>query len=124
MKVRNLKTRMNRFTEVVAGLKEGKQEMSKQIQGLEAAIDALMVKIKVGEMDKFDINVKLAPYVLYSNTGVIKSLNSSWSFGGISLLCCLLWQARTYEECCLKNRISTVLTKVPPTLNKWWTAWN
>lgn len=90
VKVRNLKTRMNRFTEVVAGLKEGKQEMSKQIQGLEAAIDALMVKIKVGEMDKFDINVKLAPYVLYSNTGVIKSLNSSWSFGGISLLCCLL----------------------------------
>lgn len=50
VKVRSLKTRMDRFTEVVAGLKEGKQEMSKQIQGLEAAIDALMVKIKVGEM--------------------------------------------------------------------------
>lgn len=49
VKVRSLKTRMDRFTEVVAGLKEGKQEMSKQIQGLEAAIDALMVKIKVGE---------------------------------------------------------------------------
>ncbi len=51
VKVRNLKKRMNRFTEVVAGLKEGKQEMSKQIQDLEAAIDALMIKIKVGEMD-------------------------------------------------------------------------
>ena len=50
VKVRNLKTRMDRFNEVVAGLKEGKQEMSKQIQDLEAAIDSLMVKIKVGEI--------------------------------------------------------------------------
>lgn len=48
VKVRSLKTRMGRFNEVVAGLKEGKKEMSKQIQGLEAAVDALMAKIKVG----------------------------------------------------------------------------
>lgn len=48
VKVQNLKKRMIRFTEVVAGLKEGKQEMSKQIQELENAIDALMIKIKVG----------------------------------------------------------------------------
>lgn len=38
---------MSRFNEVVAGLKEGKQEMSKQIQELEAAIDTLMLRIKV-----------------------------------------------------------------------------
>ncbi|KAG7220507.1 hypothetical protein INR49_018034 [Caranx melampygus] len=47
VKVCNLKKRMGRFNEVVAGLKEGKQEMSKQIQDLEVAIDMLMVKIKV-----------------------------------------------------------------------------
>lgn len=51
VKVRNLKKRMDRFTEVVAGLKEGKQEMSRQIQELEAAVDTLMIKIKVGETD-------------------------------------------------------------------------
>lgn len=49
MKVRSLKNRMSSFTEVVAGLKEGKQEMSKQVRELEAAIDALMAKIKVGD---------------------------------------------------------------------------
>lgn len=49
MKVRSLKNRMSSFTEVVAGLKEGKQEMSKQVKELEAAIDALMAKIKVGD---------------------------------------------------------------------------
>lgn len=47
MKVRNLKKRMGKFNEVVAGLKEGKQEMSKQIQELDSSINALMVKIKV-----------------------------------------------------------------------------
>lgn len=52
VKVRNLKKRMGRFNEVVAGLKEGKQEMSKQIQDLDTAIDSLMVKIKVGEMKR------------------------------------------------------------------------
>lgn len=40
---------MSSFTEVVGGLKEGKKEMSKQVQELEAAIDALMAKIKVGK---------------------------------------------------------------------------
>lgn len=50
VKVRSLKNKMGRFNEVVAGLKEGKQEMSKQVQSLEAAIDALMAKIKVGQI--------------------------------------------------------------------------
>lgn len=49
MKVRSLKNRMSSFNEVVAGLKEGKQEMSKQVRELEAAVDALMAKIKVGD---------------------------------------------------------------------------
>lgn len=33
---------------MVGGLKEGKKEMSKQVQELEAAVDTLMAKIKVG----------------------------------------------------------------------------
>ncbi|KAM6992816.1 myosin VIa isoform 1-T1 [Tautogolabrus adspersus] len=56
VKVRNLKTRMDRFNEVVAGLKEGKQEMSKQITDLEAAIDSLMVKIKCTIMSRIEID--------------------------------------------------------------------
>uniref|UniRef100_A0A8C4I769 Unconventional myosin-VI n=1 Tax=Dicentrarchus labrax TaxID=13489 RepID=A0A8C4I769_DICLA len=56
VKVRNLKTRMDRFNEVVAGLKEGKQEMSKQIKDLDAAIDSLMVKIKSTIMTRIDID--------------------------------------------------------------------
>ncbi|XP_008296362.1 unconventional myosin-VI-like, partial [Stegastes partitus] len=46
VKVRHLQKRMDRFNEVVAGLKEGKKEMSKQVQELEAAINALIAKIK------------------------------------------------------------------------------
>uniref|UniRef100_A0A3Q3EKN1 Unconventional myosin-VI n=1 Tax=Labrus bergylta TaxID=56723 RepID=A0A3Q3EKN1_9LABR len=56
VKVRNLKTRMGRFNEVVAGLKEGKQEMSKQITDLNAAIDSLMVKIKGTVMSRIEID--------------------------------------------------------------------
>ncbi|KAM9797943.1 unconventional myosin-VI-like isoform 2-T2 [Neosynchiropus ocellatus] len=56
VKVRNLKTRMGRFTEVVSGLKEGKQEVTKQIQELEAAIDALVLKIKTTMMSRLDID--------------------------------------------------------------------
>uniref|UniRef100_A0A667YUP4 Unconventional myosin-VI n=1 Tax=Myripristis murdjan TaxID=586833 RepID=A0A667YUP4_9TELE len=55
-RVRNLKKRMDRFNEVVAGLKEGKQEMSVQIQELEAAINALMLKIKSTIMSRIDID--------------------------------------------------------------------
>lgn len=47
VKVQNLKKRMERFNEVVSGLKEGKQEMAKQVQELAASIDTLLAKIKV-----------------------------------------------------------------------------
>lgn len=47
VKVQNLKKHMERFNEVVNGLREGKQEMAKQVQELAAAIDALLVQIKV-----------------------------------------------------------------------------
>lgn len=47
MKVQTLKKHMERFNEVVNGLKEGKQEMAKQVQELAASIDALLAKIKV-----------------------------------------------------------------------------
>ncbi|KAJ3613824.1 hypothetical protein NHX12_020070 [Muraenolepis orangiensis] len=46
LKVQNLKKHMERFTESVNGLKEGKQEMAKRIQKLAASIDALIAKIK------------------------------------------------------------------------------
>uniref|UniRef100_A0A3B4ZVD2 Unconventional myosin-VI-like n=1 Tax=Stegastes partitus TaxID=144197 RepID=A0A3B4ZVD2_9TELE len=51
VKVRHLQKRMDRFNEVVAGLKEGKKEMSKQVQELEAAINALIAKIKVSDVN-------------------------------------------------------------------------
>lgn len=50
VKVRNLKKHMERFNEVVSGLKEGKQEMAKQVQELAASIDALLAKIKATVM--------------------------------------------------------------------------
>uniref|UniRef100_A0A3P9LM76 Unconventional myosin-VI n=1 Tax=Oryzias latipes TaxID=8090 RepID=A0A3P9LM76_ORYLA len=56
VKVRSVKNRMSRFTEVVAGLKEGKQEMSKQIMELDAAIDGLIAKIKSTIMSRIDID--------------------------------------------------------------------
>ncbi|XP_056283446.1 myosin VIa isoform X4 [Pseudoliparis swirei] len=56
VKVRLLKQRMSRFTEVVVGLKEGQQEMSQQVQQLEAAIDALVARIKSTVMTRMDID--------------------------------------------------------------------
>ncbi|KAM6954644.1 myosin VIa isoform 2-T2 [Aplochiton taeniatus] len=56
VKVRNLKTRMDKFNEVVTGLKEGKQEMGKQIQELDTSITALMVKIKSTMMTRIQID--------------------------------------------------------------------
>ncbi|XP_068195589.1 myosin VIb isoform X2 [Antennarius striatus] len=50
IKVRNLKKHMERFNEVVNGLKERKQEMAKQVQDLAASIDALLAKIKNTEV--------------------------------------------------------------------------
>ncbi len=47
VKVGKLKKHMERFNEVVNGLKEGKQEMAKQVKELAASIDALLAKIKV-----------------------------------------------------------------------------
>ncbi|KAM4772456.1 unconventional myosin-VI isoform 1-T1 [Rhinophrynus dorsalis] len=46
VKVRTLKNRLDKFNEVVSALKEGKQEMSKQVKDLESSIDALLAKIK------------------------------------------------------------------------------
>uniref|UniRef100_A0A8B9LDC8 Unconventional myosin-VI n=1 Tax=Astyanax mexicanus TaxID=7994 RepID=A0A8B9LDC8_ASTMX len=56
VKVRSLKKRMGKFNEVVSGLKEAKQEMSKQIQDLDASIDALMFKIKSTIMTRIEID--------------------------------------------------------------------
>uniref|UniRef100_A0AAX7VQT7 Unconventional myosin-VI n=1 Tax=Astatotilapia calliptera TaxID=8154 RepID=A0AAX7VQT7_ASTCA len=58
VKVRNLKKHMERFNEVVNGLKEGKQEMAKQVQELAAAIDALLAKIKTTLMTRKEIDTE------------------------------------------------------------------
>lgn len=49
VKVQNLKKRMERFNEVVNGLKEGKQEMARRVQELAVSIEALLAKIKVSQ---------------------------------------------------------------------------
>ncbi|XP_038584762.1 myosin VIb isoform X1 [Micropterus salmoides] len=58
VKVRNLKKHMERFNEVVNGLKEGKQEMTKQVQELATAIDALLAKIKATVMTWKEIDIE------------------------------------------------------------------
>ncbi|MGH0138818.1 UNVERIFIED_CONTAM: hypothetical protein FKN15_011839 [Acipenser sinensis] len=55
VKVQTLKKRIDKFTEVVSALKEGKQEMSKQIQDLETSINALMAKVKGTVMTRLEI---------------------------------------------------------------------
>ncbi|XP_076834565.1 myosin VIb [Brachyhypopomus gauderio] len=55
VKVRNLKKRMEKFSEAVDGLKEGKPEMSEQTQQLASAIDALLTKIKATVMSREEI---------------------------------------------------------------------
>uniref|UniRef100_A0A3B4ZDB1 Unconventional myosin-VI-like n=1 Tax=Stegastes partitus TaxID=144197 RepID=A0A3B4ZDB1_9TELE len=63
VKVRHLQKRMDRFNEVVAGLKEGKKEMSKQVQELEAAINALIAKIKVSDVNSLTPFRQKAPFL-------------------------------------------------------------
>ncbi|XP_053087667.1 myosin VIa isoform X2 [Pangasianodon hypophthalmus] len=56
VKLRSLKKRIAMLNEVVTGLKESKQEMSKQIQDLDASIDTLMRKIKSTMMSRIDMD--------------------------------------------------------------------
>ncbi|XP_015210137.1 myosin VIa isoform X6 [Lepisosteus oculatus] len=56
VKVQTLKTRMGKFNEVVDALKEGKQEMSKQVQDLETSINSLMAKIKGTVLSRGEID--------------------------------------------------------------------
>ncbi|KAM9315750.1 unconventional myosin-VI isoform 2-T2 [Gastrophryne carolinensis] len=55
IKVQTLKSRLGKFNEVVNALKEGKQEMSKQVKDLERSIDALLSKIKSTIMTRAQI---------------------------------------------------------------------
>uniref|UniRef100_A0AAY4AM60 Unconventional myosin-VI n=1 Tax=Denticeps clupeoides TaxID=299321 RepID=A0AAY4AM60_9TELE len=72
VKVKNLKTTLEKFNEVVSGLKEGKQEMSKQIEELRTNVDALMAKIKTTVMSRseiereFEVLVKRSEHLLSS----------------------------------------------------------
>ncbi|KAM7375928.1 hypothetical protein PAMP_005689 [Pampus punctatissimus] len=58
VKVQNLKKHMERFNKVVNGLKEGKQEMAKQVQELAASIDSLLAKIKATVMTWKEIDTE------------------------------------------------------------------
>ncbi|XP_073482932.1 unconventional myosin-VI isoform X3 [Aquarana catesbeiana] len=55
LKVKTLKSRQDKFNEVVSALKEGKPEMSKQVKELELSIDALLSKIKNTTMSRDQI---------------------------------------------------------------------
>ncbi|XP_048062144.1 myosin VIa isoform X3 [Megalobrama amblycephala] len=56
VKARNLKKSMGKLNEVVSGLKEGKQEMSKHMQELDSSINAHILKIKSTVMSRIDID--------------------------------------------------------------------
>uniref|UniRef100_A0A8C1D5M7 Unconventional myosin-VI n=1 Tax=Cyprinus carpio carpio TaxID=630221 RepID=A0A8C1D5M7_CYPCA len=56
VKAHNLKKRMEKLNEVVSGLKEGKQEMSKHMQELDSSINAHIFKIKSTVMSRMDID--------------------------------------------------------------------
>ncbi|XP_031134758.1 myosin VIb isoform X3 [Sander lucioperca] len=58
VKVQNLKKHMERFNKVVNGLKEGKQEVAKQVQELAASIDTLLAKIKATVMTWKEIDTE------------------------------------------------------------------
>ncbi|XP_057593974.1 unconventional myosin-VI isoform X1 [Hippopotamus amphibius kiboko] len=55
IKVGTLKTRLDKFNEVVSALKDGKPEMNKQVKNLEISIDSLMAKIKSTMMTREQI---------------------------------------------------------------------
>ncbi|XP_017274365.1 myosin VIb isoform X1 [Kryptolebias marmoratus] len=58
VKVQKLKKHMERLNEVVNVLKEGKQEMAKQVQELATAIDALLAKIRATVMTWKEIDTE------------------------------------------------------------------
>ncbi|XP_063040184.1 myosin VIb [Engraulis encrasicolus] len=73
VKVRNLKKTLEKFTAVVGGLKEGKQDMVKQVQELGAAIDTLMAKIKSTVMTREQIEEEYEGLVKRSE-GLLSSM--------------------------------------------------
>ncbi|XP_073711798.1 myosin VIa isoform X5 [Misgurnus anguillicaudatus] len=56
VKARNLKKRIEKLNEVVSQLKEGKQEMSKQMQDLDSSVDSHIYKIKRTVMSRLEID--------------------------------------------------------------------
>lgn len=81
VKVQNLKRRMEKFNEAVNGLKEGKTEMSKQIQELADSINFLMTKIKVRVIQHYVVrnscsNLLIFVHVLFY-TGSLRSQHRS-----------------------------------------------
>ncbi|XP_062912606.1 unconventional myosin-VI isoform X2 [Mobula hypostoma] len=63
VKGKSLKQRVNRMTEVVKALKEGKGEMNKQVQELDSSIDAFVNKVKRTVMRRDEIEKEYAGLV-------------------------------------------------------------
>ncbi|XP_069788198.1 unconventional myosin-VI-like isoform X1 [Narcine bancroftii] len=63
VKGKSLKQRVNRMTEVVKALKEGKAEMNNQVQELDSSIDAFVNKIKCTVMTRVEIDKEYAVLV-------------------------------------------------------------
>lgn len=69
---------MEKFNEAVNGLKEGKQEVSKQVEELAASTDALIAKIKVRFSTGKSPKVDKPPFTS-------SSLQSSMMLRGVAL---------------------------------------
>ncbi|XP_072907833.1 unconventional myosin-VI isoform X2 [Hemitrygon akajei] len=66
VKAKSLKQRVNRMTEVVKALKEGKSEMNKQVQDLDSSIEAFVNKVKRTVMRRDEIEKEYAGLVTRS----------------------------------------------------------
>ncbi|XP_059842594.1 unconventional myosin-VI isoform X2 [Hypanus sabinus] len=66
VKAKSLKQRVNRMTEVVKVLKEGKSQMNKQVQDLDSSIEAFVNKVKRTVMRRDEIEKEYAGLVTRS----------------------------------------------------------
>ncbi|KAL0969389.1 hypothetical protein UPYG_G00226800 [Umbra pygmaea] len=89
VKVRNLKTRMERFNEVVGALKEGKQEMARQIQELGGSIDTLVAKIQSTVMTRTQIDQEYQGLVRRSEQLLSSMQKKKQEEEEVARLCCI-----------------------------------
>lgn len=95
VKVKNLRKRMEKFNEAVNGLKESKQEMSKQVEELAASTDALMAKLKVRFGLEYSPRSTKPPFIS-------SSLQRTLMLCGVALfkaLSCIRWPYIIQQVC-------------------------